>query len=237
MLMTTLLHLDSSARPGRSGIDARGSHTRRLTARFVERWRHIEPAVNVIYRDIGSNPPPPVSGDWIRAAFTPEHARDASMREVLARSDELVAELLAADVIVAGVPMYNFGPPAQFKAYIDNIVRVGKTFGFDRGRVGEPYWPLLSEQGKRLVILSSRGDYGYAPGERIADRNHVEASVRTAFAYIGITQSWSVAVEYDEFGDERLLASLEKAEQDVDRLVRRLTRSSPCRSASDHAAA
>lgn len=233
--MTTLLHIDASARPGRSGIDARGSHSRRLTARFVQRWREIEPGANVIYRDVGANPPPPVSGDWIRAAFTPEHARDASMREVLATSDELVAELLAADVIVAGVPMYNFGPPAQFKAYIDNIVRVGKTFGFDRRRAGDPYWPLLADRGKQLVILSSRGDYGYEPGERIAARNHVEASVRTAFGYIGITQSWSVAAEYDEFGDERLLASIEKAEQETDRLVQQLTRSN--RWASDHAAA
>lgn len=236
--MTTLLHIDSSARPGRSGSDARGSHTRRLTARFVQQWQRIEPAVNVIYRDVGLNPPPPVTGDWIRAAFTPEHARNAKMREVLATSDELVAELLSADVIVAGVPMYNFGPPAQFKAYIDNIVRVGKTFGFDHSRIGEPYWPLLTEQGKQLVILSSRGDYGYEAGERIADQNHVEASVRTAFAYIGITQTWGVAVEYDEFGDERLLASIEKAEQEVDLLVqRRLSRSKSCRSASAPAAA
>jgi FMN-dependent NADH-azoreductase len=235
--MTTLLHIDSSARPGRSGIDARGSHTRRLTARFVQRWRQMEPTTNVIYRDVGLHPPAPVSGDWIRAAFTPEHVRDASMRQVLAASDELVEELIAADVIVAGVPMYNFGPPAQFKAYIDNIVRAGKTFGFDRSRAGDPYWPLLAEQGKRLVILSSRGDYGYDAGERIADRNHVEESVRTAFAYMGITQSWSVAVEYDEFGDERLLASLAKAEQDVDRLVTKLTRSNLGRWASDPAAA
>jgi FMN-dependent NADH-azoreductase len=234
--MTTLLHIDSSARPGRSGTDARGSHTRRLTARFVQRWRQIEPTANVIYRDVGSNPPPPVTSDWIRAAFTPEPARDASLRDVLAKSDELIAELLAADMIVAGVPMYNFGPPAQFKAYIDNVVRVGKTFGFDRGRAGEPYWPLLAEQGKRLVILSSRGDYGYEMGERIADRNHVEASVRTAFAYIGITQSSGVAVEYDEFGDERLLASIDRAEQEVDRLVQRLIRC-PCCRARDHAAA
>ncbi len=240
--MTTLLHIDSSARPGRSGVDARGSHTRRLTARFVQRWREMEPMVKVIHRDVGANPPSPVTGAWIRAAFTPEHARDPAMHEVLAPSDELVAELTSADVIVAGVPMYNFGPPAQFKAYIDNIVRVGKTFGFDRSRAGEPYWPLLAEHGKRLVILSSRGDYGYEAGERIADRNHVEASVRTAFAYIGITQSWSVAAEYDEFGDERLQASLVKAEVEVDRLVERLirsslTQSSPCHWASDHAAA
>lgn len=145
------------------------------------------------------------------------------MREVLAESDELVDELLAADVIVAGVPMYNFGPPAQFKAYIDNIVRVGRTFGFDRSRSGEPYWPLLTAHCKRLVVLSSRGDHGYAPGERIAAHNHVESSVRTAFSYIGITDMRSVATEYDEFGDQRLIESIARAERGVDRLVQELS--------------
>jgi FMN-dependent NADH-azoreductase len=220
--MTILLHIDSSARSGHSGTDAHGSHTRRLTARFVKQWRQIDPTSKVIHRDVGLQPPPPVTGAWIRAAFTPEHAREPSMRAILAMSDELVAEIIAADVIVAGVPMYNFGPPAPFKAYIDNIIRVGKTFGFDRSRAGDPYWPLLTDQRKRLVILSSRGDYGYDAGERIAERNHVEPSVRTAFAYIGITQTWGVAAEYDEFGGERLLASLTNAEKEVDRLAHQL---------------
>lgn len=221
--MTTLLHIDSSARSGCSGVDRHGSHTRRLTARFVERWCHFDPGVTVIRRDVGARPPAPVTHAWIHAAFTPEHRREPGMREVLAESDELVDELLAADVIVAGVPMYNFGPPAQFKAYIDNIVRVGRTFGFDRSRSGEPYWPLLTDQCKRLVVLSSRGDYGYSPGERIAAHNHVESSVRTAFSYIGITRMWSVAIEYDEFGDQRLLDSIARAERSVDRLVRELS--------------
>jgi len=145
------------------------------------------------------------------------------MREVLAESDELVDELLAADIVVAGVPMYNFGPPAQFKAYIDNIVRVGRTFGFDRSRHGDPYWPLLTAGCKRLVVLSSRGDYGYAPGERLAAHNHVEASVRTAFSYIGITDMRSVAIEYDEFADRRLEESIAHAERGVDRLVQQLS--------------
>ena len=221
--MTTLLHIDSSARSGRSGTDQHGSHTRRLTARFVEQWRRFDPEVRIIRRDVGADPPAPVTHAWIRAAFTAEHRRDAGMREVLAASDELVDELLAADLIVAGVPMYNFGPPAQFKAYIDNIVRVGRTFGFDRNRAGEPYWPLLTEQNKRLVVLSSRGDYGYCPGERIAAQNHVESSIRTAFSYIGITRMWNVAVEYDEFADQRLVESIARAERDVARLVQELS--------------
>lgn len=217
--MPTLLHLDSSARSGFSGADAHGSHTRRLSARFAKQWLSQHPHGRVIYRDLGAAPPAFITGQWIHAASTPAEAREAWMRDVLAESDLLISELLAADVIVAGVPMYNFGPPAQFKAYIDNIVRVGVTFGFDRSRKGQPYWPMLSGQVKRLVLLSARGDFGYDSGGRLAASNHVEAAVKTAFAYIGITHTESVAVEYDEFADGRLAQSLRRAEEAVDRLA------------------
>jgi FMN-dependent NADH-azoreductase len=221
--MTALLHIDASARPDSSDTTPHGSHTRRLTARFVRRWTALHPTTKVIYRDVGQEPPAPVTGRWIHAAFTPEHAREDWMRQELRASDTLVDELLQANIIVAGVPMYNFGPPAQFKAYIDNIVRVGRTFGFDRSREGEPYWPLLADAGKRLVILSSRGDYGYQRGGRIADRNHVEPSLCTAFAYIGVTDVHGVAIEYDEFADARLAHSITQAESAVDALASRLS--------------
>ncbi|WP_199028251.1 FMN-dependent NADH-azoreductase [Ralstonia sp. ASV6] len=229
--MTRLLHLDSSARPGSSDTARHGSHTRRLTARFVARWREREPDAHIVYRDVGAQPPSPVDGHWVHAAFTPPAQREPWMHEALAQSDALVDELLAADVIVAGVPMYNFGMPAQFKAYIDNIVRVGRTFGFDRSRAGEPYWPLLAEMNKRLVILSSRGDFGYGPGQRIAHLNHVEGGVATAFGYIGITDVASVAIEYDEFADDRLRASIASAEADVDALVARMAASTAAKAA------
>jgi FMN-dependent NADH-azoreductase len=193
-----------------------------LTARFVESWLGQHPNTKVVRRDVGLEPPEPVSGQWIHAAFTAEDSREPWMKDALKTSDTLIDELLQADLIVAGVPMYNFGPPAQFKAYIDNIVRVGRTFGFDRSRTGAPYWPLLAEHGKRLVILSSRGDHGYGVDGRIHDQNHVESSVRTAFSYIGITDVHSIAIEYDEFADERLAQSIRQAEEDVDRLVAQL---------------
>ncbi|PAX17811.1 NAD(P)H dehydrogenase [Vandammella animalimorsus] len=220
--MTTLLHLDASARPGLSGQDAYGSHTRRLSARFVAQWRQHQPDARVIYRDVGQHPPAPVSGQWIHAAFTPEAQREDWMHEALRESDALIDELLAADVIVAGVPMYNFGPPAQCKAWVDNIVRVGRTFGFDRSRAGDPYWPLLAGLGKRAVVLTSRGDYGY-DGGKMQGKNHVEASLFTALAYLGITEHHSIAVEYDEYADERLTQSLRDAEAAVDALAARLT--------------
>ncbi|MBO9543933.1 NAD(P)H-dependent oxidoreductase [Caulobacter sp.] len=220
--MTTVLQIDASARSGRSGETRHGSHTRRLTHRFVQRWSQLRPEDEIRHRDVGVRPPRPVSGDWIHAAFTPEAAREPWMREVLSESDALVAELKAADVIVIGVPMYNFGPPAPLKAWIDNIVRVGLTFGFDRSREGQPYWPMLAGQGKTLVVLTARGDYGYDAGGRVADLELVTPSLARPLAYLGITDLRTVAVEYDEFQDERLAASLGQAETAVDALVQTL---------------
>ncbi|MGK9233002.1 NAD(P)H-dependent oxidoreductase [Inquilinus limosus] len=212
--MTTILHIDSSARAGRS-------HTRRLSARFVQGWLARRPYDEVIRRDVGLEPPPPVTEAWIAAAFTKPERRTPEMRATLALSDALVDELERADLIVAGVPMYNFGLPAQMKAWVDNIVRVGRTFGFDRSRPGEPYWPMLS--GKRLVTLGARGDWGYGPGERLAGMNHVEPHLQTVFRYIGVTDAVSIAAEYDEFADERIQQSLQAAETEIDRLVARMT--------------
>lgn len=220
--MTRVLHIDSSARPGASDLHPHGSHSRRLSARFLRRWRELRPGDEVTVRDVGLHPPAPVSGGWIHAAFTPPPQREPWMREALAESDALVEELIAADLLVLGVPMYNFGMPAPLKAWIDNIVRVGRTFGFDRTRAGEPYWPMLAGQGRQVVLLSSRGDYGYGPGERLEAINHVEPGVLTPLRYIGIDDAHTLAVEYDEFGDERLRASIERAEREVDELAQRL---------------
>jgi len=220
--MLTLLHIDSSARRGSSDEQPHGSHTRRLSDRFVQRWMATRPCDRIIRRDVAAKPPSPVTSEWVHAAFTPPAQRETWMRATLAESDALVDELLAADLLVIGVPMYNFGMPSTLKAWIDNIVRVGRTFGFDRARAGEPYWPMLAGQGKRLILLGSRGDHGYAPGGRLAAANHVEAGVLTPLRYIGIDRSERIAIEYDEFRDERLQASIAAAETQVDALVDRL---------------
>lgn len=206
----TLLHIDASARQARS-------HTRHLSKRFADGWRARRPGDEVIVRDLGTDPPPPVTDAWIAAAFAKPEQRTAEMNSVLAGSDRLIEELERADVIVAGVPMYNFGVPAPLKAYIDNVVRVGRTFGFDRARAGDPYWPML--RSRPLIILGARGDHGYDPGERIAHANHVEPYLRDVLGFIGLTDVTSIAVEYDEFRDARFEESLRRAETAVDKLV------------------
>ncbi|MEQ8286758.1 NAD(P)H-dependent oxidoreductase [Thalassospira sp.] len=216
--MTNILHIDSSARSGQSGQQAHGSHSRRLSAKFIELWRAKRPNDEIIYRDVGLTPPAPVTGQWVHAAFTKPEEREDWMRDALAESDALVDELLRADVIVAGVPMYNFGMPAQMKAWIDNIVRVGRTFGFDRSLGNVPYWPLVTGN-KSVVVLSARGDFGYDPNGRVAHLNHVEGGVLSPLHYIGITDQYTAAIEYDEFGDDRLNQSIRDAEETVSELV------------------
>jgi FMN-dependent NADH-azoreductase len=217
--MTRLLHLDASARPGRRGVDPHGSHSRALSHRFVSRWQAARPGDPVDYRDLGATPPRLVDHDWIRAEFTPREQRDAGMRERLAESDVLVDELVASDVLVIGAPLYNFGMPAPLKAWVDGIVRIGRTVRFDPSRPDDPYVPLLTDKSRRAVVLSSRGGHGMEEGGPLAHMNHLERHLRTALGFVGIHELHCIAVEHEEFGGERLAASVAEAHARIDALV------------------
>lgn len=230
--MTRLLHLDASPRPGRAGTHDHGSHTRRLSHHFVTRWRALEPGAEIVHRDIGANPPQLTSVEWIEAAYTPVEELTESMRAVLAESDALVDEVIQADIMVLGVPMYNFGPPAAFKTWIDNIVRMGRTVDFDLKYGAHPhlplehYVPLLADRPRHAVLLSSRGGYDFDPGRPLAALNHLEPSVRTALQFIGISGFHNIAIEHQEEGGDALAASTESALARIDRLAERLHRKS-----------
>jgi len=212
--MKTVLHINSSARLERS-------HTRYLSNLFVQEWRHLRPEDPVISRDIGTEPPPPVSESWIASAFTPPQHRTAPMLEALRLSDTLVDELVQADLIVLGAPMYNFGMPAQLKAYVDQIIRVGRTFALDVSNEKQPYRPLLT--GKRMVVFTATGDAGYQAGGPLEHLNHLHPHIRTAFGFIGIAEIDFVGVAYDEFPDNRIKRSLATAEAKVRQLAHDLT--------------
>ncbi len=93
----------------------------------METWKQAHPSDTVTYRDLGHNPIPHLEEPWIAAAFTPPEQRTPELWQAIKFSDLLVDELLAADIYVLGVPMYNFSVPSSFKAYIDQIVRIGRT--------------------------------------------------------------------------------------------------------------
>lgn len=216
--MTTLLHIDASARPGLSGTHAHGSHSRRLGHRLATAWRAQRPQDEFIYRDLGATPPGHVTGEWIASGYTPAAERAPWMHAVLAESDLLIDELRRADVLVIGAPMYNFGMPAPLKSWIDNIVRIGATFDFDRAREN-PYVPLLAERRRRTVLLTACGSSGYASGGLQAHLDLLTPGIANPLALLGLTELHCVAVEHAEDPGDLLDRSMAAALARVDALV------------------
>ena len=208
--MTQVLHIDVSPRSDRS-------HTRRLTREFVDAWLETRPTDTVVYRDVGHHPPPHVDEAWIAAAFTPPDKLTQQMRETLKTSDDLVDELLAADILVIGLPMYNFSVPSVFKAYIDQIIRIRRTFAFDPEDKFQPYKPLV--HGKRIFVIVATGDSGYESGGRFAHLNHLDPYLRVLFGFIGVTDVTFVHIGNDEFGGERLSQSVLQARARISELT------------------
>ena len=159
------------------------SISRNLTSRFVARWRHAHPDGEVVERDLMSTDLPFVTAPWLQAYFTPSERHSGEMKEVLRLSDELVAEVLAADHLVIATPVYNYNVPASLKAWIDHVVRKGLTLGMDgKG---------LATGKKATVLLASGGVY--TEGSPIRDRDIATQYLRLILNVIGISDVTFVA--------------------------------------------
>lgn len=173
--MPTLLHLDSS--PMESSI------SRELTREFVKTWKNAHPDGTVIHRDLAANPPKPVDTAWIHSSFTPEANRTPEQKAALASSDELIGELERADEYVFGVAMHNFSIPSVLKLWVDQIVRIGRTF--ERGPQG-----LL--RGKKATILVASGGV-YEAGTPAGAMNFVDPYLKMILGFVGVTDVTFVA--------------------------------------------
>src|SRR5690606_32513557 len=112
--MAKLLHINSSVRN-------QGSVSRQLTGEFIAKWQAAHPDAEIIQRDLAANPVPHLNEQMMGAFFTPAEQRTAEQAETVKISDQLVEELLAADVIVIGAPMYNFSIASTLKSWIDHV--------------------------------------------------------------------------------------------------------------------
>lgn len=206
--MTTLLRIDASAQ-----LEDR-SLTRALTTLFTTEFMQASPEAKLITRDVGQHPIPAIDHHFIHAAFTPLEAREDWMAERLALSDRLIDEVAAADIIVLGAPMYNYGMPAALKGWIDHIARIGRTFSFDLSRGDFPIEPIL--KGKELVVLSSRGEFGFEKGGLREHLNTLDPAIAACAHYFGVAAAdiHTVAIEYQEFKDihhnQSVIAAKEK---------------------------
>ena len=183
--MANLLHLDSSPRGDRS-------LSRQLSSEFVGAWRKANPADTVVYRDVGREPVPHLTEAWVEGAYTAPEDRSPAAREAMIVSDALIDELLAADQLVIASPMYNFGVSAMLKGWIDQIVRVGRTFTSD-------YQGLLA--GKKLLVITARGG-SYGPDSPMNSMDHQEPHLRALFGFIGLTDVEFVHCENTTMGDD-----------------------------------
>jgi len=167
--MKTLLQLNSS-------ISAESGESSKLANEFVAGWKAGHPGAKVVVRELARDPVPHLTAERFNAFLAKPDARSAAHQEIVAYSDALIDELKRADVIVLGLPMYNFGVPSMLKAYFDHIARAGVTFRYTaNGPVG-----LLT--GKKVYVFATRG--GKYAGTPLDTQT---IYVRDFFRFLGIT--------------------------------------------------
>lgn len=199
--MSHILHLDASPRAERS-------FSRTLSHEFVTAWKEANSGDTVTYRDLGHQSIPHVTEAWIAAAYSSPADYTPELQEEIRLSDELIDELLAADRYVMGVPLYNFSVPSVFKAYIDQIVRPGRTFAVD----ANGYTGLV--ENKKLLVVTAQGG-SYRPGTPTGGYNFHEPYLRAIFGFIGITDVSFIYADGLAMGDEARDKSLAAARAEI----------------------
>ena len=201
--MSHLLVINSSA-AGAASV------SKQLIDETVARLRAADPALVVVERDLGANPVPHLTTDSTAAIRGAEPANDAQ-RAAKALSDSLVAELKAADTLLIGAPMYNFGIPSTLKSWFDHVLRAGVTFKYgESGPVG-----LL--EGKRAIVVESRGGlYSSGPTQALDSQ---EPHLRTMLGFIGIKDVTFVRAEKLGYGPEAREQAINDAKAELARVA------------------
>jgi FMN-dependent NADH-azoreductase len=197
--MPTLLHIDASPRAA--------SVSGRLSAAFVRNWLDRHPDGALVHHNTTLEKIPYLDEATVEAYFTPAAELTCEQRKILAYSDALVDELLAAHVLVIGAPMWNLGIPASLKAWIDMVVREGRTFAFAADGVR----PLVPP-GKRVYIFSARGG-PYPKGTPIHALDLQEPYLRTILSVIGLTEIEFIYAEDQSGSPEAAAEGLARAEE------------------------
>ena len=193
-----ILQINASARSS-------GAQSTELANRIVERLRDANPHAALRLRDLAAVPHPMLDEAALGALFTPAAQRSAEQAARVALDDALIEELFAADVVVLGVPMYNFGIPAQLKHWIDAVARAGVTFRYtEQGPVG-----LV--QGKKVIVALARGGR-----YRDTAADSQVPYLKTVLGFLGITDLHFVYAEGLNMGAEAAAQGHAQAQADID---------------------
>jgi len=192
--MTNILIIDSAA-------TGDASVSRKLTAEFAEQARRRDPAARIVRRDVGRDLIPHLTEETYRGIRT--DAETPAEQAARALSETLIAELKAADLIVIGAPMYNFGMPSTLKTWFDHVLRARVTFRYTESG------PEGLVTGKKAIVIESRaGLYSEGPA---APMDHQEPHIRTLLGFMGITDVTFVRAEKLAFGPEAATAAVTEA--------------------------
>lgn len=188
--MTTILRIDTSTRPGPSlAVGGQASFSRSLADAVQQGLSRHHGAEISILRDLAADPLPAIVDATVEGFYTPPEALDDRLRAATALSDMLIAELEAADILLISTPMYNFAVPAVLKAWIDQIMRINRTFAYENGQ----FSGLL--KGKRAYVAYSYGAGGYGEGGALQSYDFMRPYLTLILNFIGIEDVTSFAVE------------------------------------------
>jgi FMN-dependent NADH-azoreductase len=201
--MSTVLVLNSSAL-------GEASVSKQLVRDTVSRLRSQDPSLRVVTRDIGENPIPHLTIASANALRTAEPSNPAEAA-AQALSNELIAEVSAADIVIIGAPMYNFGIPSTLKAWFDHVLRAGVTFRYSAAG------PEGLMKGKRAIVVMSRGGFYSEGPAQVMDSQ--EPHLRTLLGFIGITDVSFVRAEELAFGPEARDEAIGAAHAELKRLA------------------
>lgn len=197
-----ILHVDSSSL-GSASI------SRQLTAGIVAQLRQSNPSAQVVRRDLAETVLPHLDGELLQVVkFQNVDDLNERQKAELALSAQLLEEFLAADVVVIGAPMYNFGVPSQLKAWIDRIAQPGRTFRYTAAG------PEGLAGGRKVILASARGGmYAGLPHEGAMD--HQEAFLKAFLGFIGITDVQVIRAEGVAMGPDATAAALDGAKATI----------------------
>jgi FMN-dependent NADH-azoreductase len=193
----------------------RASYSHQIGRRIVDDLKSRYPSAKVVVRNLAKEALPDVNEGFVTGRVLAPDKRSAAETEGLALSDVMVAELMAADVLVLATPMHNFGISAPVKKWIDQIVRPGVTFSYsDKG-------PLGLVQGKKLIlVLASGGVYSEGP---MKPYDFQEPYLRTVLGFIGMTDVEVIRIEGVAMGDDAVRNAVTSAKAQADAVVRVIT--------------
>lgn len=203
--MPSLLRIDASSR-------THGSFSRSLAETFETEWKAKHPGGAVVRRDLVDKPIGHIEQNTITGFYTPADALDVKLKKALALSDELIDELNRADTVLIATPIYNFTIPSALKAWVDQIVRINKTFSYD----GSNFTGLV--KAKHVVVVAAFGAGGY--GEAMAAADFVTPYLKFLFGFLGVADVKVIATEATTADEKTAAGNAERAKGAVRELLR-----------------